>query len=594
MNKKGFFGIFSPGGRTISQTELATVGGDLQSADIVADGAFAAAGDIYRGPNGLLVIARSDRPVAEFGAAVTAAYQANASAGLARLGGVFAFALFDPRQPSLLLAIDRMGVRQLAYGKTSRGDLVFSTRADQIVRHPDVDDGISQQAIHDYLFFHMVPSPGTIYSGVKKLRPAHAYECSAARNAARQYWMPKFAADRSEGIPALESELHDALRESVSACSPGPGTGGFLSGGIDSSTVLGYMSKLSEDSVPAFSIGFSSAEEYDESAYARLAAEKFGLQGHQFDVTVEDIVETVPRIAQAYDEPFGNSSAVPTLRCAEYAREAGISRLFAGDGGDELFAGNPHYTRQKLFAPYESLPRGLKGLLESPAFLALCRGPAAKIGSYIQQARIRMPDRNWSWNYMYRQPRNEVFAAEFLAGIDPEHPLKLMRAVYDETPQATNLVDRMLYLDWQFILADSDLRKVGHMCDLAGVEVCFPMLGDPVVDVSLKVPAKDKIRGQRLRHFYKNAMREFLPGEILRKKKHGFGLPFGQWLKENRPLQDLVYPSLESFGKRGILHAEFLPRLVDEHRTGHASYHGYVIWDVMMLELWLQAHGHGV
>ncbi len=594
MNKKGFFGVFSPRGRAVSQAELATVDGHFQSTDFIAEGPLAVVGSSYRGPEGLIVVADSDRPAAKFGAAVVDAYRHDGGAGVERLGGVFACAIFDPKQPALVLAIDRMGVRQLAYGKTASGDLVFSTRADQIVRHPEVDDGISHQAIHDYLFFHMVPSPGTIYSGVEKLRPAHYYECSADKSRARQYWMPQFAAQRSEGIPALESALHAALRASVSACSPGPGAGGFLSGGIDSSSVLGHMSRLAEDPVPAFSIGFSSAEEYDESAYARIAIERFGLEGHQFDVTVEDIVEAVPRIAQAYDEPFGNSSAVPTLKCAEYARAAGVQKLFAGDGGDELFAGNPHYTRQKLFAPYESLPAGLRTLLQSPAFLALCRGPVAKIGSYIRQAQIRMPDRNWSWNYMYRQPRDEVFAAEFLQGIDPEHPLKLMRAVYDETPNETDLVDRMLYLDWQFILADSDLRKVGHMCELADIDVCFPMLGDPVVDVSLKVPAKDKIRGQQLRYFYKNAMREFLPSDILRKKKHGFGLPFGQWLKENRSLQDLVYPSLESFGKRGILHADFLPRLVDEHRTGHASYHGYVIWDVMMLELWLQAHGHGV
>jgi asparagine synthase (glutamine-hydrolysing) len=167
-----------------------------------------------------------------------------------------------------------------------------------------------------------------------------------------------------------------------------------------------------------------------------------------------------------------------------------------------------------------------------------------------------------------------------------------MRTVYGETPEETPLVDRMLYLDWQFILADSDLRKVGRMCELAGVDVCFPMLADGVVDLSLQVPASKKLPGQRLRHFYKHAMRDFLPTEILRKKKQGFGLPFGQWLKENKGLQDLVYPALESFAQREILHPEFLPRLVAEHRDGHASYHGYVIWDVLMLETWLQAHGH--
>jgi asparagine synthase (glutamine-hydrolysing) len=189
---------------------------------------------------------------------------------------------------------------------------------------------------------------------------------------------------------------------------------------------------------------------------------------------------------------------------------------------------------------------------------------------------------------VFRHRPQELFDPEFLTGLDLDHPTIVMSHVFRE-PHAESVLDRLLYYDWEFVLANNDLRKVGRMCEVAGIEVQYPMLDDELVEFSMRIPAAMKIRGQELRHFYKKAMADFLPQEIIAKKKHGFGLPFGQWLKKSKPLQDLIYGSLRRLGQKGIFRQDFLDDIIRQHRDGHPSIHGYVIWDLVMLENWLAA-----
>jgi asparagine synthase (glutamine-hydrolysing) len=313
-----------------------------------------------------------------------------------------------------------------------------------------------------------------------------------------------------------------------------------------------------------------------------------------YEVVPADIVDLLPTIAAAYDGPFGNSSAVPTFCCARFAKAAGMDHLLAGDGGDELFGGNARYVRHKVFETYRRLPRLLRTRLLEPLAAAIngrsMPSPVRKLVSYVEQARIPLPERFETWNLFYREGMASAFDPEFLASIDPERPMRTMREVWDSCPSA-DLLDRMLWYDWKFTLADNDLRKVSRMCELAGIEVSYPMLDEEVVDLSIKVSSGDKISGQELRSFFKRSMRGFLPEEILAKQKHGFGLPFGQWLKTHAPLQELVYDALTGLKQRAILSRGFIDRVADGHRAGHASYYGYPIWDMVILELWLETHG---
>ncbi len=211
--------------------------------------------------------------------------------------------------------------------------------------------------------------------------------------------------------------------------------------------------------------------------------------------------------------------------------------------------------------------------------------------SYVQQARVPLPERFETWNLFYREGMASTFDPDFLASIDLEHPMRKMREAWESCP-SPELLDRMLWYDWKYTLADNDLRKVSRTCELAGVRVSYPMLDEDVVDLSIRVPSNVKIAGGELRTFFKRSVRDFLPGEIIAKKKHGFGLPFGQWLKTYEPLQEIVYDCMGGLKQRAILSRGFIDRVAEEHRTGHASYYGYAIWDMVTLELWLRSHEH--
>jgi asparagine synthase (glutamine-hydrolysing) len=215
--------------------------------------------------------------------------------------------------------------------------------------------------------------------------------------------------------------------------------------------------------------------------------------------------------------------------------------------------------------------------------------PLRKLRSYVDQARIPLPDRFESWNFVYREGLRRLLDREFAAAVNLEGPLALMREVWHDAP-AGKLLDRMLWYDWRFTLADNDLRKVCTMCELAGVRVSYPMLHPEVVELSVRVPPAMKIKGLELRSFFKRAMADFLPKQVIEKEKHGFGLPFGVWLKTDAALGDLVYSNLSDLKSRRLVAASFIDRLIREHREGHPSYYGYVIWDLAMLEEWLKVH----
>jgi asparagine synthase (glutamine-hydrolysing) len=508
------------------------------------------------------------------------------------LRGRFALAIVDAVNERVVLAVDPMGIESLAYSAGEDG-IVFATSAKTVATAPGRAIELNRQALFDYLLLHMVPAPDTVYQGVHKLAAGTyaVFEDGTVRTS--RYWTPGFISKTLESPEKLGADLHTALAVAVRDCGTQSGTGAFLSGGLDSSTVAGVLGKVSGERPRTFSIGFGVAE-FNEIEYARIAAKRFDAIAHEYNVTPEDIVSAFPRIAAAYDEPFGNSSAVPTYFCAQLAAANGIRHLLAGDGGDEIFAGNERYAKQRVFERYQGLPGVLrKGLLEPVADLIppdTGPWPVRKFRSYVEQARIPMPERLEYWNFMNRADLGQMLVPEFRSSVDPKAYLRRMNEVYHETP-SRDLTQCMLYFDWQYTLANNDLRKVGTMCEQAGVQVSYPMLHPAVIDVSIRVPPGIMIPDGKLRDFYKRSMQGFLPDEILNKSKHGFGLPFGTWLKTHKPLTDMIYGLLNDLKQRRIILPEFIDRLIEDHRSGHASYFGYAIWDLAMLEAWLSSHG---
>ncbi|EGG99866.1 Asparagine synthetase [gamma proteobacterium IMCC2047] len=403
--------------------------------------------------------------------------------------------------------------------------------------------------------------------------------------------MPEFSEHNALSIDALSENLHSLISESVSE-SIGDEThfATFLSGGLDSSTVTGVACNLTDRAVDSYSIGFD-AKEYDETPFARETARHFGSQHHEYYVTPEDIFSAVPKIAAAYDEPFGNSSAMPVYYCAKVAADNGVKLMLAGDGGDELFAGNTRYASQRHYQHYLTIPKVLRKVLFDHLINALpAKFPlATKAQNYIKQADMPLPDRMQIYNFLYRHDPLEIFDKDYLATIDTPMPLELLREQYHRPENASDL-NRMLYLDWQFTLADNDLRKVSSMCELAGVDVAYPLITDRLMDFSCDIPSALKLNKGNLRYFFRYAMQEFLPQATLKKSKHGFGLPFGVWLKDYQPLHDLAYDSLEKLKSRHFFNPDFIDKVRRMHGSTHASYYGELIWIMMMLELWISSH----
>ena len=372
--------------------------------------------------------------------------------------------------------------------------------------------------------------------------------------------------------------------------------GAFLSGGLDSSTVAGLMAeRRAPGHGRSFSIGFD-APGYDEMEYARIAARHFGLEAHEHYLTPDEVLAVTPELLRATDEPFGNSSVAAAYQCALLARAAGVSCLLAGDGGDELFAGNSRYAKQLVFERYQrvapALRRGVVEPLLGPLGRSLPTTVLGKAWRYVEQARVPLPDRLQSYNYLHRHAPSEVFEPAFLESVDCAQPLRLWREEY-AAPAQGDAVNRMLFLDWAYTLHDNDLVKVNTACRAAGVRVAYPMLDHALVELACGIPGAVKMRGGELRGFYKHATRGLLPPQIIAKSKHGFGLPFGVWTRTHPGLRRLSEAALDSLAGRRIFRSEFLRETLRLHREGHAAYYGELVWVLMALELWLDGRHSG-
>ncbi|MEZ0123218.1 MAG: asparagine synthetase B [Candidatus Reddybacter sp.] len=528
-------------------------------------------------------------------AALAAAYREDSNNFLRQLGGNFAFVIIDTANNTVLAGVDRLAHFPLYYAQPkdaqTKDGLVFGSSASTVLAHSGVERKILPQGIYDFIYFHMVPSPVSIYQGLAKLPAGHYLKYSGGKTEIHNYWQPHFSESSEKSFRAMTKELRPQLKSAVGrAVTDYSTTGAFLSGGLDSSSVTGMLSELSEGQTRAYSIGFA-AEGYDEMAYARISAKKFGVKLNEYYVTPDDVVDALPDIATSYDEPFGNSSALPAYFCAKLAAEDGIKCLLAGDGGDEIFAGNERYAKQGVFEAYQQVPAALRSHLIEPFTQALPSqiALAAKAKSYIDQANVPLPERLQSYNFLNRHRPEEIFSSDFLAQINTASPTALQQQVYQRPADASTL-NRMLYLDWQFTLADNDLRKVNHMCAVAGVDVTYPMLDDELLAFACQIPGLWKMKGKNLRHFYKKALHNWLPDETINKKKQGFGLPFGVWMQSHQPLQEMAYDNLLKLKKRQWLNPAFIDELIDLHRNGHAAYYGELIWVLTVLELWLDTH----
>jgi len=515
---------------------------------------------------------------------------------LEKLRGAFALAIWDKPKQKLLLAIDRFAVKSLCYS-VGPADILFASQPRAIFASGRRERHVNLRGLLEYLNHTAVSAPECAFEGVVKLEPGKYVLWSPGRMESGRYWDMIYPEDLREPTGRLAAALYRQMEDSVRATSedvPAERLGCFLSGGTDSSSVVGLVTRLRNRPANTFSIGFGE-QRFNELGYAHIAARHFGSQHTEVVLGPERAFEIIPRIIEAYDEPFANSSAIPTYQCYVLARERGIRVMLAGDGGDELFGGNERYRVNQIFELYQRVPALLRNKLIEPVVFGIrAPGPIRKVRRYIEQARIPNPERYCRWLLLQHFDPASVLAPGMPFRNGHEDLLASSRAHYQAAPAHSDL-NRLLYVDVKMTLGDNDLPKVVRTAELAGLQVRFPFLDHPLAEFSGRLPVRLKVRGLEKRYLFKRATRNLLPKATLKKKKHGFGLPIGLWLKNEPRLRGLAEDVLYDprTYQRGYFRREFIEGLFHSMEQDATPFYGDVLWVFLVLELWHRRHVEG-
>lgn len=509
---------------------------------------------------------------------------------LDKLQGSFAIAIWDDASRELTLAIDPMGIETLFWSR--EGDrLLFGTRLSSVATGCSRLE-LEPAALVQFLLHTVVPAPLTIYKNVERMQPGTVLVYRRGSIKSWRYWDLSYEEPSRGNARQLAEKLRADLRRAVHSHLPEDSpekVGAYLSGGTDSSTVLAFAGERLKP-VDSFSIYFENPR-YDEIAFARLAAQRFGARHHEKCLGPSDAAEAITSLVDYFDEPFANSSAIGAYHCAKLARETGNDLLLAGDGGDELFAGNERYASDKKFELYHRIPEAVRESLIAPFARRLpSRGPLSLPARYIRRANIPNPLRMLSYSFFFSPEAETALAPDILDYAPRDTWMTIPDAHFNRAPHANSELNRLLYLDVKMTLADNDIRKVRGTAEMAGVRVRFPLMDRALAEFSGTIPAALKLKGFEKRYLFKKAMEGILPPEILYKKKHGFGVPVGYWLQHDPALQSMAAVLDEPLTRqRGYFSGDFLAR-IQELNAVYPAYYGEIVWLLLVLELWHRRH----
>lgn len=496
------------------------------------------------------------------------------------LRGMFTFALWDRRRQRLLAARDRFGKKPLNYYWDGQR-LIFGSEIKSILQ-AGIPRVVNPIALDEYLAYGYVPAPRTLFERVSKVPAAHIliYEDGTIRT--KRYWEPPMAPTRQDDEPTAVERTRELLNDAVAVrlMSEVP-LGAFLSGGIDSSIVVGMMSQNMSQPVKTFSIGFEE-EDFSELPYARMIARHFGTDHHEFVVRPE-LVSVLPELVWAYDEPFADASMLPTYYVSKLAREF-VTVVLTGDGGDEIFGGYVHYAREQSIA---RLPRAMRYLLGRGAML-LPDGVRGKrrLSAMGQDLAMRYAKANMRYPYSWR---SSMYRPELYARIGDHDPLECQISLFHALPPL-DLMAQMLHVDTQMYLPDDILVKVDKASMLNSLETRAPMLDHHVVEYVWSLPPEVRTPQGQLKHLLKKIASQMLPPEILARGKRGFSIPADRWLRGE--LAEYAADMLLSTRaqNRGIFQPGFIRNLLSSHARSGLIRHGNMIWALLCLELWFQVY----
>jgi len=511
-------------------------------------------------------------------------YEEMGSDCVKKLRGMFAIALYDERKGSLLLARDRLGKKPLDYA-LHQGRLLFGSEIKTILAIAPELAQTDPEGLLQYFYFGYIPDPYTAFSQIRKLPPGHLMEYANGKVDIRRYWdVPNYGThppiSEEDCLEELERRLEEAVRIRLISDVP---LGALLSGGVDSSIVVALMARVSSSRVKTFSIGFR-AEQFNEAAYARLVAERFGTEHHEL-VLDPNLEETLVYLSGMLEEPFGDSSMLPTYYVSRMARER-VTVALSGDGGDELFAGYDRYLVAMERRKFDHVPRWLGRFYREQLH---DRVPATMYGkNLVWNASLSPRDRyldDVSFFPALHRERN-LFTKEFVESVkNLPSPLQQWQDYYDRAP-AHDTLSRLMYLDMKTYLSADILTKVDRMSMATSLEVRVPMLDHEFVGWVSALPVDWKFRtGTRKYILKKLAERLGIPHQLLHRRKQGFQMPLVDWMRSDMKDQFLRVLLEPRTLQRGYFKPDAVRALVNEHARGRRNRSG-LIWRMLVLELW--------
>ena len=508
---------------------------------------------------------------------------------LQHLRGMFAFAIWDEAERSLFLARDRVGKKPLLYSHLANGGIVFGSEFRAILEHPSVSREVDPEALDAYFSYLCVPAPSTAFKQIRKLEPGHWLRWKNGRIETQRYWRPEFNRKIKISEPEAIEETTRILREStrLRMISEVP-LGAFLSGGVDSSTVVAVMAQESSKPVKTFSIGFED-QDYSELKYARKVADHIGAEYHEF-IVKPNAVEILPTLIEHYGEPFADSSAIPTYYVSRETRKY-VTVALNGDGGDESFGGYERYAAMRFAERYHSIP-GLirKAFVEFPVNMLPAPGSRhSRIRDakrFVASGSLGKVDRYFRWCSAFDpESKRELLTEDFKRSStgDPRNELEK----WFKYANGSGIAEAAMFADMMTYLPNDLLVKVDIASMANSLEARSPFLDHKLIEFAASLPEEIKTRGADTKTLLKKVAANLVPREVVYRKKMGFGVPIGDWLRgEMAPFVNDILLSDSSRG-RGIVRNEVVEKYIREHRE-RTNDHATHLWTLLVLELWFR------
>jgi len=513
-----------------------------------------------------------------------------------RFRGMFAFAIWDCKKETLFLARDRLGIKPLYYSITACGLLLFASEIKALVEHPSFDKNIDHLAVDEYFAYGYIPEPRSIFRNTHKLPPGHTLLIRRGNDIQKtsEYWNLRFSPDTSINESECQDQLIDRLREAVEIrlISEVP-LGAFLSGGVDSSAVVAMMATCSDDPVNTCSISFLESG-FDESEYAQKVAKLYSSNHHTECVSANDFL-LLDRLSEIYDEPYADSSALPTYRVCELAKKH-VTVCLSGDGGDEVLAGYRRYRRHLL----EDRIRGfIPDLIRRPLFGALARFyPKADWAPRVFRAKATFEcmSRDTVEGYYHSisivgdEIRKKLYSERFRRSIDGYRPVEVLYRHAESAP--SHPLSLVQYLDIKTYLVGDILTKVDRASMANSLEVRVPFLDHKFVEWLATIPPEMKVRGGEGKYILKKACQQYLPYDVLYRRKMGFAVPLARWFRQE--LSGHIQKALhdECLLDLGILDQDFISNAIVHHQKGLCD-NSALLWSLLMFSSFSKRLLHG-